>query len=393
VSPACSVSTDYPTAGSSTSSLSLALAAVRAISAAPSYPALLDIVLEQFARAALAEGASLWLTAEGSSEALELVAVRASRDIGLKPSQTLSLVREPLASEAFRRNAPIGSSSAIGPVEAVMRNSARASLWAVPLMAGARRVGLVYLLGSRLAAEDYPSQEMLQVLAAHTALAMHAAKQAAAAAERTELLDVAVHDVKNMATSVKGYTQLVQARLPANASPSVRRWAEIVNVHVDRVVARLNGLLDSLRLTAGRAALKPRWLDLQSVLTSAADSIERHGMARPHIEAPADLVEGSWDQHRIQTAFELLMEGVANSGGDRSIRLVLTSDTDWAEVNAGSVSVGWEPPQIGEWTPKADGSLHLARALFQAHGGSLSTRDIREAGIVARARLPLTRAH
>jgi signal transduction histidine kinase len=214
-----------------------------------------------------------------------------------------------------------------------------------------------------------------------------------AAAEGTELLAVAVHDVKNMATSVKGYTQLLQARLPANASPSVRRWADIVNIHVDRVVARLNGLLDSLHLTAGRAALKPRRLDLQSLLTSAADSIERQGMARPHIEAPADLVEGSWDQHRIQTAFELLLEGVANSGGDGSIRLFVTSDADWAEVNAGSVAAGWEPPQIGEWTLKADSSLHLARAFFQAHGGSLSTRDIRGAGTVARARLPLTRVH
>jgi hypothetical protein len=80
----------------------------------------------------------------------------------------------------------------------------------------------------------------------------------------------------------------------------------------------------------------------------------------------------------------------ASNGSSVEVEVRLASEPteDWVDVLIGPAAVRDNWPLVREWTPAADGNLYLARALIEAHGGTLSSRHTHGPGLHLRMSIP-----
>src|SRR5262249_53000677 len=130
--------------------------------------------------------------------------------------------------------------------QALIAGRPGAAPWVVPLRARDEAIGVAYVADTR------PRLAAPELAAVFSALGSQSATACAATQNRTnrrsgeqdELLTVAAHDLKNVATSIKGYTHLLGRHVPSDGAPRLTRWTEIINQQVNALVDGLNALVE-----------------------------------------------------------------------------------------------------------------------------------------------------
>ncbi|HLH24064.1 MAG TPA: hypothetical protein VK066_16200 [Chloroflexota bacterium] len=373
------------------STLDLLADGVAAFAAAPDLPALGQAIARRLARAAVAEQATVWLVDSGDNARLTRAGAW-PETADAPPTERLALTDAPYAAEAFARGVALFTFARAGSAAVGLSNGHDVPIWVVPLIAGPRRVGLAYLVAVRPAAADVLLSRVLALLGAQAAQAAVAlAAPLAARREDAEFLAVAAHDLKNIATSIKGYTQLLRRHLPVDVAPRADRWTGIVEEQVGTLVGTLTALVDLGRLHGGRVALEREQVDLRQIVEAVAAELPRTDAPSLHLRLPPSAVPGTWDAGRLRRALAAALDGlrcsVAPEGGSLPIEVVEAGDIAQVWVGAPPADESW--PREGEWAADADATLYLLRGVVECHGGTVGYRRTPDGAPLLRVTLPL----
>jgi signal transduction histidine kinase len=345
----------------------------------------------RLARAAAADCTTVWLFQPAGGAALALAAAWPERAHRAAPP--LALAQAPCAEEAFGHRAALWTRLTDGPAALGLDGRHDAPVWVIPLVAGTRRLGLAYVVGGRAIGHDANLGRVLTLLATQAALAACAlGGTEAGRREDAEFLAVVAHDLKNVATSIKGYTQLLRRHLPAETAPRAGRWTGIVEQQVGVLTSTLSALVDLGRLRCGRVALDRQPVDLRQIVEAAAGHLPADAAAPPlGLQLPNPPVLGTWDAARLERALGAALESMRHAMPPESdgLAVVVAADPDEARLCVGAPTPDERWPAPGEWAASAEATLYLLRGIVEAHGGSARYRRTADGQPLLEVNLPV----
>ena len=315
----------------------------------------------------------------------------------------------------------------------------RVSAWRVSLLAGALLTGPVVLFVQKLRGEPLDVYEVaalesviaLLVVArltgilrsleririrertartlaeeAHWQLALKNKELVEADKLKDEFVALISHDLRTPLTSIIGYVELV---LDEDVDPPLdderRTYLKVVARSSERLLRLVDDLLFVARLQAGRLVLETTPIDLAEATSQAVDEARPHaelkGLAISFLGDTAVPVEA--DRGRI---FQLLDNLISNAikftpdGGRVDVRVLRTADGAVLEVT--DTGIGLAPDEServferffrserasNRQIPGTGLGLFIARAIAEAHGGTISASSSQGEGTTFRIELP-----
>jgi signal transduction histidine kinase len=264
-------------------------------------------------------------------------------------------------------------------------------LWLIPLTVDGECLGLVVASNAVEPDNVANSTTILRALACQAShLRLAEQRRTASAREDAEFIAITAHDLKNVATAVKGYAQLLGRILAPNPSPRTERAVSVIVGQVDVLVDTLNKIVDLGRLQAGQSAVDRGPVELSEAIAEAdLSSPTPNRLSTSGLLVP-NAIGGHWDRGRLVQAFALLFAAAYQNREDADVVPVAVSRRGAQavlQIGEPSKEVPW--PISTDWTRQATANLHLARRLLQIQGGTLGIRVRPEGGLLMTVTLPL----
>lgn len=286
----------------------------------------------------------------------------------------------------------------------------------VPLIAGGRTLGAISFVsaesGRRYGTSDL---SLAQALASRAAQAVENARLYREAQDaiktRDEFLYSISHDLKNPLSAVKGYAQLLRARvdkLVFEEAPKVVEGLKAIDAAATRMVGQIEELLDLARLQMGKP-LELRRFPTDLVALAAA-AVEEYAQTAPQhavtLVTELNSLAGEWDPTRLQRVLgNLLANAIKYSpnGGEVTVRLAEEADSSqrWAVLSVADRGIGIpaaDLPHVFERYRRAENvgtiggsgiGLSSVRQIVEQHGGSVRVESREGEGATFTVRLPL----
>ena len=204
---------------------------------------------------------------------------------------------------------------------------------------------------------------------------------------KDEFVALISHDLRTPLTSIMGYLELTLD--DGNLTDDQRGYLEVVDRNAERLLRLVNDLLFVARLEAGQLDLHPSELDLAAIVRQSVSEAEPRaaakGIALSCNAAEVPIVQA--DKGRI---FQLLDNLVSNAikftpeGGDIEVSVARVNGAVHLEVADTGIGIDSdEQLQLFErffrastaaqrQIPGTGLGLYIARAIVEAHGGSIS---------------------
>jgi light-regulated signal transduction histidine kinase (bacteriophytochrome) len=218
--------------------------------------------------------------------------------------------------------------------------------------------------------------------------------------ETRQLLDRAMHDLKESSRMVASYTQLLAKRYGPHLDAEGHEFMRYVLEGVARMRELIDALLDYSRLA--NAELRPAEnvnceLALRYALMRLAGAIEESGAEVTH--GPLPNVPGQ--EHEIARLFQILIDNAIKFRGGRAPRIHMSarrSGDDW-EFSVADNGEGIEPAYAaqvfeplkrlhGREVPGTGMGLAIARSIVERHGGAIGVESEPGRGSVFRFTIP-----
>jgi signal transduction histidine kinase len=239
---------------------------------------------------------------------------------------------------------------------------------------------------------------------AHKELALKNEQLVEADRLKDEFVALISHDLRTPLTSIMGYLELVLD--DHNLSEEQRGYLSIVDRNADRLLHLVNDLLFVARLEAGQLDLHPSELDLAAVVRQSVAEAEPRAAARGVELAceAADVPALKADKGRM---FQLLDNLVSNAikftpeGGDVRVSLARVNGFVRLEVADNGIGIDADEQQrlferffrastaSDQQIPGTGLGLYIARAIVEAHDGSISVESVPGEGTSFRIDLPV----
>ena len=224
---------------------------------------------------------------------------------------------------------------------------------------------------------------------------------------KDEFVALISHDLRTPLTSIIGYVELaLDSSLTPKLDKERRSYLEVVSRNSERLVRLVDDLLFVARLQAGRLVLDAVDFDLSELAIEAVET------ARPRAEQSDLAISFVGDSHvHIEgdrgRLFQVLDNLISNAlkftpaGGRVDVRVLGSSGGAVLEVS--DTGIGLPPGDaeriferffrttqaVTEQIPGTGLGLFIARAIAEAHGGSISASARDGGGTTFRIRLPL----
>ena len=286
--------------------------------------------------------------------------------------------------------------------------STRGDVAYVPLRLGVRVVGALAINGRSIRRETGEAIGSLVGTAIERARAIEqlTASQSARESERlrSALLDSVTHDFRTPLTSIKASVM----GLLGSSDLEVEQRHELLTV-IDEETDRLNRLIgeaaEMAQLDAHAISLNRHSVDIRDVANSAIDDL--HAVLQPHaleISVPSDLPHVCADFERIKEVMKHLLENAAKySPAESPVRvsaemskgLVVTSVSDRGPgIDSLEQSLIFDKFYRGRRERYAAAGtgmgLAIAKAIVEAHGGTISVTSQLGSGSVFSFTLPVS---
>lgn len=246
--------------------------------------------------------------------------------------------------------------------------------------------------------------ELAHEHALRTQIEQHAAELDALVAERTEMLQVLAHEVRqplhNAAAALRSTQQDVQDDGERTLAPHRLRSALAV---IGEVLSGLDNTLAVAALLAGSDRVATQDADIDTLLTIAIGDMPPAGRARIRVERHTPTRTAAMDTGLVRLALRNLLDNALSysppgapvrlrlSDSDRPLALVLEVIDEGPGIEPTLQNRLFQRGQRGEQGARLPGSglgLHIVRRVAELHGGKVEALPCIEGGTTMRLWLP-----
>jgi signal transduction histidine kinase len=367
---------------------------------------LLRVLLPRIRELLAADTCILFLLDDGSQE----LVVRAG--VGDGVDQLIDRVRIPVEGSVVGRVAAEGKPVVIADVERAAGLSSAVyamgirSLCYVPLLTPGKVVGVLHVgsLSPRVFTDD--DVELLHAAAGRAAVAIVHARTNQELRELDRMKDHFVsgvsHELRTPLTSMLGYLEIVLDGEVGELNDEQRHFLGIIDRNCHRLAELIDDILFMSRLDSGRFQLERTGVDLDALVAERVESIKpaaEKKRVRIHLEVAGDASRLCADASRLTQVVDNLLSNAVKftpAGGD----VFVTVATTQLEVRDTGVGIPeGEAQRMFERFFRASTAQHIqgtglglsiAKAIVEAHGGTISFRSSEGAGTTFTVDLPLT---
>jgi signal transduction histidine kinase len=290
---------------------------------------------------------------------------------------------------------------------AVIERLAFRSAMAVPLVAGGKTFGTM----SFAAEHHYDSDDLAlaENVADRVAAALENARLYEMAGEaivaRDELLVLAAHELRTPLTALQLRTEHQLRVAERTGDPAERARSEATARDVRRFAALVDHMLDALNIRSQGITLACSPCDLAALVREAVARLaSRSQKAGSTISVDsASSLTGRWDRGRLQKVVDVLLDNAVKFGNGAPIAVTVRTDSV-AELTVRDRGIGIASDRLSAiFDPFARAvpkehfgglglGLYIAKAIVEAHGGSITVESRPGEGSTFVVRLPLVPA-
>lgn len=221
---------------------------------------------------------------------------------------------------------------------------------------------------------------------------------------KNEFLSMASHELKTPLTSLKGYTEILQAELAEKGHKDIHEFMSKMDAQIDKMSHLVDDLLNLSRVETGELQIKPEMFDLTRLITDVV-----HEMCITNTACKIHFTKGEAcfieaDRGRIgQVILNLLTNAVKYShpGSDIAVRLEQTPYEVSVHVEDKGIGIAERDQErifekfyrIGEKEhenyPGMGMGLYIASEIVKKHGGKMGVQSTLGKGSTFWFTLPL----
>ena len=223
--------------------------------------------------------------------------------------------------------------------------------------------------------------------------------------KKDEFLSVASHELRTPLTTIKGYTQLLAQTLEDLPAEERSTYLTAVLGEIDRMMGLISELLDVSRIETNRLQIHPQAINWIDFIERRVNAFRVQNPARRinfDTAVPETVVHADPDRMR-QVVDNLLSNAIKYSpdGSEINVRVVTNDGSLMTSVIDTGIGIPRdEIPQLFERFHRARNvssryygglglGLYIARAIVEAHGGSIRVESEESVGSTFTVRLPL----
>jgi len=284
----------------------------------------------------------------------------------------------------------------------------------LPLSGSAGRIGVLALLPANPRRLFVPEQvRLLETFASQIALALERAQLGAAAHAselaneserlRNALLSSISHDLRTPLASIAGASSSLLERGGQFSDADRNELLRAINEEAQRMAGLIDNVLDMARIQAGAASLNLQWHPLEELIGATLERLQRRlATHRVVVHLPDDLPVLHVDGVLIgQVLGNLLDNAVKYAPAGTQISISAEAGADQIIVSVADEGPGLPPGEekrvfekfhraVPEGTQSGVGlGLSIAKAILQAHGGTIEAENLPAGGAVFRFGLPI----
>lgn len=220
---------------------------------------------------------------------------------------------------------------------------------------------------------------------------------------RDEFLAIAAHELRSPMHALMLQVASAIALARRTGGEELLQRLERVRMVLDRYVRRATLLLDVSRINAGAIDLRLEETDLAEVLREvvAIYAVEAaFNLVELRLRAP-DVLVGRWDGPALEQVLGNLISNAIKYGDGKPVDIALTQEGDRVRLDVRDYGIGisgenqarifgrFEQVMTGQPRTGFGVGLWLARALIEAHRGSIAVHSAPGQGSAFTVRLPL----
>jgi PAS domain S-box-containing protein len=236
-----------------------------------------------------------------------------------------------------------GLDGALEEVAETGRAQQLAAALVVPLVARGRVLGVMTFELTR-AARHFTARdlEIAEDLARRAADAIDAARLYQEAQQairlRDEFLAIASHELRTPLTTLHLQLQSLERRvdrLSPGEAEAIRRKLASASRQGERLANLVDNLLDVARITTGRLAIKPEWMDLVEVASEITERFQEQAVAAGctlRLSAAEAHIDVHWDRLRIEQILSNLLSNAIKYGTGQPVDVVVDRGDDRARI-------------------------------------------------------------
>jgi signal transduction histidine kinase len=253
---------------------------------------------------------------------------------------------------------------------------------------------------------DIDDLALAEDIAIRVAAALENARLYAVAREairaRDELLVVAAHELRTPLTALQLRTDHLVRKASRGADPAEKARSEGIARDVRRFSGVVDHILDALKIRGEGVELASGACDLATIVRRRVALVaERARAAGSPIELDSvPSVIGRWDKERLERVTDVLLDNAIKFGSGRPIAVSLRSDENCAELAVRDHGIGISTDRLSaifrpferavpqEHFGGLGLGLFVAKAIVDAHGGSIEVASHPGEGTTFTVRLP-----
>jgi signal transduction histidine kinase len=373
-----------------------------------------SLVVPQLADAAIVwaldrDGSLEWLAAnEGRKRRADLISdARSAAESGGPPGALATLI----VKESHSVLVPDLLSSVLDrygvreEYRAYLRKLEARSAMGVPIAVAGRTFGALYLFSTerRYGPADL---ELAEHVAERLAWALENARLYAVACEaiqaRDDFLALASHELRTPLTALRLLTDSSMQRAQREGLAAEGRRFHLVATQAERLSVLVSRMLEAVKVRAEGVVLVPQACDLGTIVGHCVRTAGERANASDVIRLTSqEGLIGRWDPAALERAIGEVLDNGIRFGANRPVEVVLRGEGDLAEVTIRDHGIGIPADRLGAVflpferavpTQHFGGlglGLYLARAIVEAHGGSIGLTSRVGEGTTVVVHLPL----